>query len=70
MWNSRETAGKLLFITQTLTLSVSKLAGQCGKLKCCLNYELDTYLEAWDQFPSDKQVKLNLGFYVSLCMID
>lgn len=28
-----------------------KLQGQCGKLKCCLNYELDTYLEAWDNFP-------------------
>jgi cell fate regulator YaaT (PSP1 superfamily) len=39
--------------TQNLSLTTSKLAGQCGKLKCCLNYELDTYLEAWEQFPSD-----------------
>ena len=30
-----------------------KLAGQCGKLKCCLNYELDTYLEAWEEFPPE-----------------
>jgi cell fate regulator YaaT (PSP1 superfamily) len=39
--------------TQNLSLNVSKLAGQCGKLKCCLNYELDTYLEAWEQFPKN-----------------
>jgi len=39
--------------TQNLSLTTSKLAGQCGKLKCCLNYELDTYLEAWDQFPKE-----------------
>lgn len=39
--------------SQNLNLSASKLAGQCGKLKCCLNYELDTYLEAWEQFPSE-----------------
>ena len=39
--------------TQNLSLSASKLAGQCGKLKCCLNYELDTYLEAWEHFPAE-----------------
>jgi len=38
---------------QNLSLNTSKLAGQCGKLKCCLNYELETYLEAWEQFPAD-----------------
>ena len=38
---------------QNLSLTTSKLAGQCGKLKCCLNYELDTYLEAWEEFPSE-----------------
>ena len=36
---------------QQLSLNPQKLAGQCGKLKCCLNYELDTYLEALDAFP-------------------
>jgi len=34
-------------------LNPQKLAGQCGKLKCCLNYELDTYLEALKDFPSN-----------------
>jgi cell fate regulator YaaT (PSP1 superfamily) len=36
---------------QQLSLNPQKLAGQCGKLKCCLNYELDTYLETLDEFP-------------------
>ena len=37
---------------QQLSLNPQKLAGQCGKLKCCLNYELDTYLDALKGFPS------------------
>lgn len=36
---------------QQLSLNPQKLAGQCGKLKCCLNYELDSYLEALKSFP-------------------
>ena len=36
---------------QQLSLNPQKLAGQCGKLKCCLNYELDTYLDALQGFP-------------------
>ena len=36
---------------QQLALNSQKLAGQCGKLKCCLNYELDTYLDALKDFP-------------------
>ena len=36
---------------QQLSLNPQKLAGQCGKLKCCLNYELDSYLEALKTFP-------------------
>ncbi|HLT32474.1 MAG TPA: regulatory iron-sulfur-containing complex subunit RicT, partial [Aquaticitalea sp.] len=36
---------------QQLSLNPLKLAGQCGKLKCCLNYELDTYLDALKDFP-------------------
>jgi len=43
---------------QQLSLNPQKLAGQCGKLKCCLNYELDTYLEALEEFPRS-DVKLN-----------
>ena len=37
---------------QQLALNPQKLAGQCGKLKCCLNFELDMYLEALKDFPS------------------
>lgn len=40
---------------QQLSLNPLKLAGQCGKLKCCLNYELDTYLEALKDFPKQDQ---------------
>jgi len=39
---------------QQLSLNPQKLAGQCGKLKCCLNYELDLYLEALEDFPSQE----------------
>jgi hypothetical protein len=37
---------------QQLSLNPQKLAGQCGKLKCCLNYELDTYMDALKHFPN------------------
>ncbi|BDC98182.1 regulatory iron-sulfur-containing complex subunit RicT [Persicobacter psychrovividus] len=36
---------------QNLSLNPSKLSGQCGRLKCCLNYELETYLEALQHIP-------------------
>ncbi len=36
---------------QQLSLNPQKLAGQCGKLKCCLNYELDSYIDALKGFP-------------------
>jgi cell fate regulator YaaT (PSP1 superfamily) len=36
---------------QNLSLNHSKLSGQCGRLKCCLNYELDTYMEALEGIP-------------------
>ena len=42
---------------QQLSLNPQKLAGQCGKLKCCLNYELDSYLDALSDFP-DNSIKL------------
>lgn len=41
---------------QQLSLNPLKLAGQCGKLKCCLNYELDTYLDALEDFPKQETV--------------
>ncbi|NCG29300.1 MAG: hypothetical protein GWP27_02395 [Bacteroidetes bacterium] len=39
---------------QQLSINPMKLAGQCGKLKCCLNYELDAYMDALKEFPSAK----------------
>jgi cell fate regulator YaaT (PSP1 superfamily) len=38
---------------QNLSINQAKLSGQCGRLKCCLNYELDTYLDALQHFPND-----------------
>ena len=47
---------------QQLSLNPQKLAGQCGKLKCCLNYELDSYLDAIKGFPkTDKWLQTNKG---------
>ena len=47
---------------QQLSLNPLKLAGQCGKLKCCLNFELDTYLDALKAFPKqDKVLKTENG---------
>ncbi len=47
---------------QQLSLNPQKLAGQCGKLKCCLNYELDTYLDALKDFPkSDVKIHTKKG---------
>ncbi|HSK13313.1 MAG TPA: regulatory iron-sulfur-containing complex subunit RicT [Phnomibacter sp.] len=37
---------------QNLSINQTKLSGQCGRLKCCLNYELDTYLDALQHFPT------------------
>jgi len=41
---------------QNLSLNPAKLAGQCGKLKCCLNYELDSYMDALRDIPSSDVV--------------
>ena len=38
---------------QNLSLNTLKLAGQCGKLKCCLNYELDSYMDALKDIPNN-----------------
>lgn len=43
--------------TQQLSLNPQKLAGQCSKLKCCINYETDCYLDALKEFP-DNNVEL------------
>ena len=51
---------------QQLSLNPQKLAGQCGKLKCCLNYELDTYLDALKDFPKN-EVKLHTKKGTAVC---
>jgi len=45
---------------QNLSLNPIKLAGQCGKLKCCLNYELDSYMDAVKDIP-ESNIKLQTG---------
>lgn len=51
---------------QQLSLNPLKLAGQCGKLKCCLNYELDTYLDALKDFPKT-EIKLQTEKGIAVC---
>jgi len=47
---------------QNLSLNPSKLSGQCGRLKCCLNYELDTYMSALEDIPTvEKPLKTEVG---------
>jgi Uncharacterized homolog of PSP1 len=41
---------------QNLAINQTKLSGQCGRLKCCLNYELDSYLDALETFPKKADV--------------
>ena len=47
---------------QNLSLNPSKLSGQCGRLKCCLNYELETYIEALEDIPQvEKAIQTGAG---------
>ncbi|MEC7863767.1 MAG: regulatory iron-sulfur-containing complex subunit RicT, partial [Bacteroidota bacterium] len=47
---------------QQLSINPQKISGQCGRLKCCLNFELDGYTEALKDFPSSKtQLKTKKG---------
>ena len=49
---------------QDLSMNPQKLAGQCGKLKCCLNFEVDTYIDAQKDFPStQQQLEIENGLY-------
>ena len=41
---------------QQLSINPQKISGQCGKLKCCLNFELDSYLDSLKHFPKSKQI--------------
>ncbi len=51
---------------QQLSLNPQKLAGQCGKLKCCLNYELDAYIDALKAFPKS-EIKLHTEKGTAVC---
>ncbi|MFN0274477.1 MAG: stage 0 sporulation family protein [Chitinophagales bacterium] len=46
---------------QNLSINQTKLSGQCGRLKCCLNYELDTYLDALQAFPEADVLQTQQG---------
>jgi cell fate regulator YaaT (PSP1 superfamily) len=51
---------------QQLSLNPQKLAGQCGKLKCCLNYELGSYMDALRNFPK-KEINLKTEKCTAVC---
>ena len=54
---------------QQLSINPQKISGQCGRLKCCLNFELDGYTEALKNFPSNKaqlKTKNGTGKFVKL----
>jgi len=48
---------------QEISLNPQKLAGQCSKLKCCLNYEVDAYLDEQKSFPSKARLETTEGIY-------
>lgn len=49
---------------QNIALNPSKITGLCGRLKCCLNYELEVYLDALNDFPDIKQLETEIGVAV------
>ena len=55
---------------QNLSINQTKLSGQCGRLKCCLNYELDTYLDALQGFPNNADTLQLAKGYASLVKKD
>ena len=46
---------------QNLSLNPMKISGLCGRLKCCLNFELDAYLDALDDFPNIQEITTRRG---------
>jgi cell fate regulator YaaT (PSP1 superfamily) len=52
---------------QNMAINQAKLSGQCGRLKCCLNYELDTYMDALERFP-DRVERLRTGAGTAVLM--
>jgi len=55
---------------QNLAINQTKLTGQCGRLKCCLNYELDTYVDALGKFPKNADTIKLEGGYANLVKTD
>lgn len=55
---------------QNLSINQAKLSGQCGRLKCCLNYELDVYMEALEDFPTNADNLQYAGGYAKLIKTD
>ena len=55
---------------QNLAINQAKLSGQCGRLKCCLNFELDTYMDALDKFPKKADTLETENGKASLIKVD
>ncbi|MFN8279809.1 MAG: regulatory iron-sulfur-containing complex subunit RicT [Saprospiraceae bacterium] len=55
---------------QNIAINQSKLSGQCGRLKCCLNYELDIYIEELEKYPNDVEVLKSRNGNASLVKVD
>lgn len=55
---------------QNLSINQAKLSGQCGRLKCCLNYELDVYMEALEDFPTNADTLQYATGYARLIKTD
>ncbi len=55
---------------QNIAINQSKLSGQCGRLKCCLNYELDLYIEELEKYPNDVDVLRAKNGKASLVKVD
>lgn len=70
-WQSRfQSVGTAAARFQDLSLNPQKLAGQCAKLKCCLNYEVDCYMEAQKDIPSKDIVLYTLDSEYHLFKVD
>lgn len=55
---------------QNIAINQSKLSGQCGRLKCCLNYELDSYVDALQHFPNNANILFTKKANASLVKTD
>ncbi|MDA3818816.1 MAG: regulatory iron-sulfur-containing complex subunit RicT [Prolixibacteraceae bacterium] len=51
---------------QEISMNPQKLAGQCSKLKCCINYEVDSYIDEQRDFPPKEKLETEEGFYIFL----